>query len=206
MDEIDEEQGVSFERDRMRNQIYNATGKTKDRIENLEERVDNNPDKESNYLNLIYRYSEIGDKDKAFETAKTLLEVNPESQLVHLALYKFYLDDDDPDKAVESMKVVLRNTKIKADSKFKVLTDFIRFVGNNPDYEDDLLEATTLVSETDNGKTNVELAQYYLQKGNKEQALKYYETALKYEGDNFGIIRNVLLLYIDLDQYQKSGQ
>ena len=40
LDEIDEEQGVSFERDRMRNQIYNATGKTKDRIENLEERVD----------------------------------------------------------------------------------------------------------------------------------------------------------------------
>jgi len=205
LDELDEELGVTFERDRMRNQIYNATGKSKDRIENLEERVENDPDKESNYLNLIYRYSERGDKDKAFETAKTLLEVNPESQLVHLALYKFYLDDDKAEKAVESMKVVLRSNKIKADSKFKVLSDFIRFVGNNPDYEEDLLEATTLVSETDNGKTNVELAQYYLQKGNKDQALKYYETALKYEGDNFGIIRNVLLLYIDLEQYQKAA-
>ena len=205
LDEIDAEQGVSFERDRMRNQIYNATGKTKDRIENLEERVENNPDKESNYLNLIYRYSESGDKEKAFETAKSLLEVNPESQLVHLALYKFYLDDNDAEKAVESMKIVLRSTKIKADAKVKVLSDFIRFVSNNPEFEEDLLDATTLVSETDNGKTNVELAQYYLLKGNKETALRYYETALKYEGDNFGILRNILLLYIDLKEYQKAA-
>ncbi|MBT8394580.1 MAG: tetratricopeptide repeat protein [Bacteroidia bacterium] len=205
LDELDEEQGVTFARDRMRNQIYNATGKTKDRIENLEERVENDPDKESNYLNLIYRYSESGEKEKAFETAKTLLKVNPESQLAHLALYKFYLDDNDPEKAVESMKVVLKSAKIKADSKFKVLNDFIRFVGSNPEYEDELLEATALVSESDNGKTNVEIAQYYLQKGDKEQALKYYETALKYEGDNFGIIRNILLLYIDLNQYQNAA-
>ena len=204
LDEIDEEQGVSYERDKMRNQIYNATGKTKDRIENLEDRVETNPDKESNYLNLIYRYSESGDKEKAFETAKTLLEVNPESQLVHLALYKFYLDDNDAEKAVESMKIVLKSTKIKPDAKVKVLSDFIRFVGSNPQYEADLLEATTLVSETDNGKTNVEIAQYYLLKGDKETALEYYETALKYESDNFGILRNILLLYIDLNEYQKA--
>lgn len=204
LDEIDAEQGISFERDRMRNQIYNATGKSKDRIENLEERVESNPDKESNYLNLIYRYSESGDKEKAFETAKTLLEVNPESQLVHLALYKFYLDADNAEKAVESMKVILKSAKIKPDAKVKVLSDFIRFVGNNPEYEDDLMEATALVSETDNGKTNVEIAQYYLLKGDKKTALKYYETALKYESNNFGILRNILLLYIDLNEYKMA--
>lgn len=205
LDEIDAEQGISVSRDRMRNQIYNATGRTKDRIENLEERVENNPDKEANYLALIYRYSESGEVDKAFETAKKLLEVNPESQLVHLALYKFYLDDNDADKAIISMKKVLKGTKIPADAKFKVLTDFVRFVGKNPEYEADLMDATAMFSETDNGKTNVEIAQYYLQKGDKKQALKYYETALKYERDNFGIIRNILLLYIDLNNYQKAA-
>ena len=204
LDEIDAEQGISISRDKMRNQIYTATGRSKDRIENLEERVESNPDKEANYLALIYRYSESGEKDKAFETAKKLLEVNPESQLVHLALYKFYLDDNQADKAVVSMKKVLKGTKIPADAKFKVLTDFVRFAGKNPSYEADLLDATSLFSETDHGKTNVEIAQYYLQKGNKEQALKYYETALKYEGNNFGIIRNVLLLYIDLEEFQKA--
>lgn len=66
------------------------------------------------------------------------------------------------------------------------------------------MEATTLVSETDNGKTNLEMAQYFLLKGDKEKALNYYETALKYESDNFGIIRNILLIYIDLNKYQET--
>lgn len=204
LDEIDEEYGISPSRDQMRNQIYNITGRDKDRIENLEERVENYPEKESNYLQLIYRYSESGDIKKAYETAKELLKVNPESQLVHLALYKFYLDEGKEDKAIESMKKVLKSTKINPDAKFKVLNDFIKFVNSHPEYEDDLLEATTMVSDTENGKTNIEIAQYYLVKGNKEDALKYYQTALKYEPDNFGVIRNVLLLYIDLQQYQKA--
>lgn len=204
LDEMDEELGVSLSRDQMRNQIYNVTGRDKDRIENLEERVENNPDKESNYLQLIYRYSENGDKEKAYETAKELLKVNPESQLVHLALYKFYLDDGKEDKAIESMKKVLKSAKINADSKVKVLNDFVKFVNSHPEFEDDLLEATTMVSDTENGKTNIEIAQYYLVKNNKPEALKYYQRALKYEPDNFGVIRNVLLLYIDLEDYQKA--
>ncbi|MEO8934504.1 MAG: hypothetical protein ABI295_09355, partial [Xanthomarina sp.] len=84
LDELDKEQGITPSRDLMRNQIYTATGRKKDQIQNLETRVDNNPDEESNYLALIYRYSENNDKKKAFETAKKLLEINPNSQLVHL--------------------------------------------------------------------------------------------------------------------------
>jgi len=79
LDEIDEELGISPSRDYMRNQIYTATGRKKDQIKNLEKRVDDNPDKEANYLALIYRYSENNENEKAFETAKELLKVNPNS-------------------------------------------------------------------------------------------------------------------------------
>jgi len=73
LDELDDELGISDIRDRLRNQIYNATGQKKQQIKNLEERVDENPDAEKNYLALIFRYSENGDKNKAFETAKKLI-------------------------------------------------------------------------------------------------------------------------------------
>ncbi len=205
LDELDKEQGVSITRDRMRNQIYNITGRDKDRIENLEERVEASPDNEANYLKLIYRYSESGETEKAYDTAIELLKINPNSQLVHLALYKFYLDDGREEDAVASMKIVLQSAKISADAKVKVLNDFIKFVNAHPEYEDELLEATTLVSKSENGKTNLEIAQYYLLKGDKPQALKYFDLALKYEPDNFGIIRNILLLHIDLLQYQDAA-
>ncbi|GAA3565641.1 tetratricopeptide repeat protein [Snuella lapsa] len=198
LDELDAEFGVSMERDRMRNQVYEATGRKKDQIKNLEARVENNPDKESNYLNLIFRYSENNDKEKAFETAKELLKVNPNSHLVHLALYKFYLDDVDTQKAIASMKIVIKSTQIKPEAKLKVLSDFVKFVGNHPEYEADLVEATLLMGDLNNAKTLVEVAQYYIQNNNKEKGLEYYEQALELDTDNFDILRNVLLLYVDL--------
>jgi predicted Zn-dependent protease len=204
LDELDEELGVSLNRDYMRNQIYEATGRKKDQIKNLEKRVDNNPEKEANYLALIYRYSENNEKEKAFETAKELLKINPNSQLVHLALYKFYLEANEADRAIESMKIVIQSPQIKPEAKLKVLSDFVAFVGKNPQYEPALVEATTLAGDTKNAKSDIEIAQYYLSQGHKEKALKYYEEALSMERDNFSVLRNILLLHIDLMQYDAA--
>ena len=205
LDELDDVFGISISRDIMRNRIYEVTGRKKDQIKNLEKRVENNPDKESNYLALIYRYSENNEKDKAFETAKELLKINPNSQLVHLALYKFYLDEDSAEKAIESMKIVVNSPEIKPEAKLKVLTDFVQFVGNNPQYEADLVEATSMVSDSNNSKTLIELGQYHLAKNNKEKALEYFETAHQLEPDNFGVLRNVMLLYLDLKKYNLAN-
>jgi len=201
LDELDQELGVSKIRDSIRNKIYSETGSKKDQIKNLEKRMDENPDQETYYLALIYRYSENNEKDKAFETAKKLLEINPNSQLVHLALYKFYLDENNTNKALESMKIVLKSSMIKSEAKLMVFSDFVAFVKENPQFETDLIEITVLIGDNDS-KSYVELAQYYLTKGDKINALKYYEDALKLEGENFGVLRNILLLYIDLERYK----
>lgn len=204
LDELDKEQGITLSRDLMRNQIYAATGRKKDQIENLEERVVDNPDDESNYLALIYRYSENNDKEKAFETAKKLLEINPNSQLVHLALYKFYLEENNTEKAIASMKIVLKSPQINPDSKMMVLSDFVKFVADNPEYEQDLVEATSFTLDDTNQKSQIELAQYYLAKGDKLKALEHFNEALKIDSDNFTVLKNVLLLDIDLEHYEEA--
>ena len=200
LDEMDSKFGYSEDRDYLRNQIYNLTGNDEDRIENLEERVKSNPEDESNYLRLIYRYSETGETAKAFDAAKRLLTLNPNSQLVHLALYKFYLDENDTENAIKSMKVVLTSPVIKPEAKTKVLNDFVKFVAKNPQYESDLVEVTSLVSEDKSVKTLLELGQYYLKSNDKVKALGYYEDALSQEPNAFKIIRDVLLLQIDLNK------
>ena len=200
LDEMDSKFGYSEDRDYLRNQIYNLTGNDEDRIENLEERVKSNPEDESNYLRLIYRYSETGETTKAFDAAKRLLTLNPNSQLVHLALYKFYLDENDTENAIKSMKVVLTSPVIKPEAKTKVLNDFVKFVAKNPQYESDLVEVTSLVSEDKSVKTLLELGQYYLKSNDKVKALGYYEDALSQEPNAFKIIRDVLLLQIDLNK------
>ncbi|WP_417200928.1 tetratricopeptide repeat protein [Bizionia sp.] len=204
LDEMDAELGISMTRDVIRNQIYEITGKKEEQIENLEDRVEGNPDDETNYLALIYRYSENNEKDKAFETAKKLLEVKPNSQLAHLALYKFYVEENNAEEAIASMKIVIQSPQIKPEAKMMVLSDFVNFVSENPEYEADLIEVTALVTEDKKGTSSLEVAQYYLKKGDKDKALSYYQKALEKDSDNFGITRNILLLHIDLKDYEKA--
>jgi pentatricopeptide repeat protein len=204
LDEMDKEHGLSPTRDLLRNQIYDLTGRKKEQIENLEDRVEDNPDEESNYLALIYRYSENGDNEKAFETAKKLLEIKPNSELVHLALYKFYLEDNDSDKAIESMKIVMQSSHIKPNAKTMVLVDFVEFVSVNPEYEDDLVEVTTLITEDNNEASYLEIAQYFLKKEDKTKALEYYNKALTLNSDSYGILRNIMLLQIDLEYFEQA--
>ena len=204
LDELDGKMGVSESRDLLRNEIYNATGADDDRIQNLEERIANNPENEKNYLNLIFRYSEQGNKDKAYEVAKDLLSKVPDSKLVHLALYKFYLDDGKSEDAIASMKVVLKSGTITPDAKAKVLNDFVSFVRQNPEYESDLLEVTTEVVNDETGKSDKELAEYYLQKNEKLKALDYFMKALDKEPGNFQVLKNVLLLQIDAQRFDEA--
>lgn len=204
LDELDSEFGVSMSRDIIRNRIYHTTGRKKDQIKNLKQRVDNNPKKESNYLALIFRYSENNEKEKAFKIAKELLKTNPNSQIVHLALYKFYLDDKEANKAIASMKIVIKSSQIKPEAKLKVLTDFVKFVGRNPQYESDLVEVTALVGDRNSSKILIELGQYYLGKDQKRKALAYFESALKIKADDFNVLRNVLLLYVDLQEFHAA--
>ncbi|WCO01609.1 tetratricopeptide repeat protein [Psychroserpens ponticola] len=206
LDELDNEFGYNQDRDFLRNQIYDLTGNDDDRIENLETRVKSNPEDEASYLRLIYRYSETGDTAKAFDTAKELLESNPESRLVHLALYKFYLDDNNTESAIKSMKTVLTSPNIKPEAKAKVLNDFVKFVSNNPEYEPQLVEVTTLIDDDKNPKTLRELAQYHLKVNDKEKALGYLEDILDEEPNDFNTIKDVLLLRLDLNKDAEAAK
>ncbi|MFH4969200.1 tetratricopeptide repeat protein [Gaetbulibacter sp. M240] len=206
LDELDAKYGITESRDYMRNAIYKATGRKDEQIENLEERVENDPDKEANYLKLIYRYSANNQEDKAFETAKELLRVNPKSQLVHLALYKFYLKANEPEKAIESMKIVVKSSQIEPDAKLKVLTDFVNFVKAFPEYEPDLVEATVAVGSTNNVNTLLELGQYYLKENDKVNAMKNFEAALALAPDNLRVLKNTLLLYLDFKKFESAKE
>ncbi|MGS2725647.1 tetratricopeptide repeat protein [Psychroserpens sp. BH13MA-6] len=206
LDEMDEELGYSQDRDYLRNQIYTITGNDEDRIENLEERVKSNPEDESNYLRLIFRYSETGETKKAFDAAKRLQKLHPDSHLVHLALYKFYLDENNTEEAINSMKVVLTSPIITPEAKTKVLNDFVKFVSTHPEHEQDLIEITALVSEDKSVITLLELGDYYLKLEEKEKALSYYEEALKQEPNEFKILTDVLMLQIDLNKDSQAAQ
>lgn len=202
LDELDAELGLSESRDTMRNDIYSITGNADDRIENLEQRIANNPNNEDNHLKLIYRYSQTGDQKNAYKAAENLLNIKPDSKFVHLALYKFYLQDGKVDDAISSVKKVLTSPEINADAKAKVLKDFVAFVAKNPEYESDLIDITALIDDNKDAQTHSDLGHYYLKAGDKAKALSNFKEALKQNPNDFKLIKDVLLLQLDIKDYK----
>ncbi|HSI71523.1 MAG TPA: hypothetical protein VK941_14910 [Gillisia sp.] len=205
LDKLDAELGIADYRLGLRQQVYALTNNTPAQIKVIQEAIKANPEKESNYLNLIFVYSEEGMEKEAFIAAEDMLEKFPNSKVVHLALYKFYLEKGEPEKAMESMKLVLKAEEIDADSKFRVLNDFLLFAAPNPEYEDELKEVIDLFSEAENStQVYQKLGEYFLIKNQKKQALEYFEQGLAKDLDNYELLRNTLLLHLDQGNFEAA--
>ncbi len=206
LDELDIEWGESSYRNTLRSQIYRVTGNTSKEINNLESRIENNPKSEKEYLKLIYLYSDEGDVQKAFITAKELLKQKPNSQLVHLALYKFYLEEGNFQEAIKSIKIVFNSQEIESKSKNSVLEDFLNFTDKNSELEFDLKEIVSSFKEQSNSQTYMLLGDYFLSKDEKEEALNYYLIGIEKNSQNFGLLKNTLLLQIETKKYKEASE
>lgn len=206
LDKLDAELGISEYRIGLRQQIFAFTNNTSGQIQSLLDAIAVNPENESNYLNLIFVYSSEGMEKEAFETAQKMQDLFPTSRVVHLALYKFYLESGNTEKALNSMKLVLEAEEIDVDSKLKVLNDFLLFVKENPVYEKELMEVAELFS-TSEGSPDIfqKIGEYYLLKGIKPNALKFFELGIAEDLDNYELVKNTLLLQLDLSRYTEAA-
>ncbi len=205
LDELNDEYGIDSYRNQLRKRITSKITDPNSQITRLENKIKENPKVEQNYLNLIYLYSQDNQKNKAYATAKLLLKKKPKSELVHLALYKFYLEDNKTNDAIASMKIALQSDKVDTESKYKVINDFLPFLEKNPQYEPQLTEIMSLLSGgADNAKVFTELGHFYYKNDRKEQALNFYERGIKSNANDFGLLKRILLLQLDLKRYEKA--
>ncbi|HET8886854.1 MAG TPA: tetratricopeptide repeat protein [Salinimicrobium sp.] len=205
LDQLDSEFGSSEYRNGLRTRIYGMTNDKNSQITLLENRIAEDPENEDNYLNLIFVYSANGEEQKAFETAELLISKNPDSELAHLALYKFYLTNKDTSEAIKSMEIVLKSDAIDAESKYKVLNDFLIFVNENPQYEEKLEEIVAVFSNLDgNSQVYEKLGDYYTSKQLAEKAVQFYSLGLARDEGNFNLLKQVILLNLDLMNFSEA--
>lgn len=204
LDELDEALGKDAYRNQIREQAMALSGGDfKEKM--LLDAIAQNPQNEKNYLNLIYIYSEQGKTQQAYVTAQKLLKVNPKADEVHLALYKFHLEQNDVARAFQSLERVMKSSKVEAKAKHSVLNDFLIFVDRNPEFEPELEQAIALFSEEEATDVNEELGAYYLKNNDKTKALAYYEAAYKKNPDDVNVLRNLVLLQLQAQQFENAA-
>lgn len=201
LDELDKKLGKDTYRDQMRRQAYALSGGELEE-QAIAARIRSNPEAEQNYLNLIYVYSAQNETQKAFETAQKLLEINPKADAAHLALYKYNLEKGNITKAINSMDRVLKSTSIEPKAKHSVLNDFLLFVEEHPEFENELENAIEIFSEKEKIDVNQELGSYYLKNDDKKKALDYFQSAYEDEPEDFNILKNLMILKLETKVFQ----
>ena len=204
LDELDEQLGKDAYRNQIREQALALSGGDLQE-KTLLKQINSNPENEQNYLNLIYVYSEQGKTQQAYETAQRLVKVNPKTEIVHMALYKYYLENGEIKQAVASLEKVMKSSQIEAKAKHSVLNDFLIFVDRNPELEPELEQAIALFSNVENTDVNEELGAYYLKNKEVDKALSYYESAYKKDPSDLGVLRNLLMLQLNAQQFENAA-
>ena len=169
---------------------------------NLLDQIKKFPKEESNYIALIYMYSQSNQEEKALEIAQKLEKEIPTSDWAQVSLFKFYLNNTDGDNAVKAMNIVFPSKKIDQKIKHRMLNEFLIFTKNNPKHEADLDKAISYFDEDKEVRVAKEIGKFYYSKANWAKAIKYLEMHLKNSEDDIETQLMLLQALSDNQQFE----
>ena len=201
INELNEKVGKSEKRELYKAQILQDSKYQSAEKFNLLDQIKKFPKEESNYISLIYMYSQSNQEEKALEIAKKLEKEIPTSDWAQVSLFKFHLNNNDGDNAVKAMNIVLPSKKIDQKIKHRMLNEFLIFAKNNPKYETDL---DTAIGYFENDKAidvAKEIGKFYYSKSNWDKAIKYFEMHLKNNREDIATQIILLQTYTEKQQF-----
>lgn len=197
INELEETVGKSDRREMYKLQILSDARQDKPQKEVLEEAIRNNPKEESNYLQLIYLYSESNQEQKAEEVAKKLEKEIPDSDWAQVSLFKFHINNNDGVKASESMFRILGSDKIDRKIKHRVMNEFLIFANNNPKFDKELEKAIGYFADDREVNVAKEVGKFFFNKKNYARAGQYFEKSLEAKSDDIEAIELLLYTYAE---------
>lgn len=201
INELNETVGHSDKRDAYKSDILKDTKYQGSEKDNLIEQIKKNPKEESNYIALIYLYSNSNQEEKAQEIAKQLEREVPSSDWAQVSLFKFHLNNNDGTKAVAAMNQALKSSKIDNKVKQRIINEFLIFTKNNPQYDADLEKAITYVSDDRTVNAAKEIGKFYQSKKDWGKAAKYYEIDAANHPDDLEVKLLMLQAYAENKQF-----
>ncbi|MBP6556970.1 MAG: tetratricopeptide repeat protein, partial [Flavobacterium sp.] len=206
INELNEKVGKSDKRELYKADILRDAKYQSAENKHLLDQIKKFPKEESNYISLIYMYSQSDQEEKALEIAKKLEKEIPTSDWAQVSLFKFHLNNNDGDNAVKAMNLVLPSKKIDSKIKHRILNEFLLFAKNNPKYEADLDKAISYFDADKEIKVAKEIGKFYYIKANWTKAIKYFEMHLKNAPEEMETLLALLQAYTENLQFDLLAQ
>ena len=201
IDSVDKLKGTNQQRESIRHQIYKYSKNYKGQIDYLNNKIASKTALQSDYIKLIAAYSNQGDLEQAFNTAKKTSALYPSSDYPHLSLYKFYINKNNLPMAIQSLNRVAKSTNLIASDKRKVLHDFFLYTEKNPE-QLPVLEHAIKISKQKGFEGK--LARLHSQLNNNNASESYITEAIENSGTNFDDLKTLGNLLLSQNKYLET--
>lgn len=175
-------------------------------IKHLQELIVKEPKVESNYISLIFLYSESNQEDKALAIAKKLEKEIPSSDWAQVSLFKFHLANKDGAKAVKSMNAVLASNKIDNKIRHRVMNEFLIFAKDKPEFDADLQKAISYFENDTEVDVAKEIGKFFHVKKDWAKAEKYYNLQLQSQPEDLETVILLFEIYGEQQQFATLAQ
>lgn len=206
INELNDNVGKTEQRNNYKAQILTNAKYQGPEKANLLEQIRKNPKVESNYISLIYLYSESNQEEKAMELAEKLEKEIPTSDWAQVSLFKFHVNDNNGEKAVKAMNTVFSSSKIDNKIKHRILNEFLIFAKDKPQFDADLEQAIAYFNSDKNVQISKEIGKFYNQKQDWARAAHYYELHLKNQPEDLEATFLLFETYIQTGQYETMSK
>ena len=181
-------------------QIYQAAGKKKEAMAELQKLIDFNP-QEPRYYGLMADYY-LSEKDEvnALKYYMKILEIDPNNGFVLFSLTSFYREKEDKEKAWEYARKAFQNKSAEVDTKIQ----FYLMITAGPDKpffsDDQISELVDILVKTnpDDFRVYTVYAEYLISKGKLVEAREQLRKVLETQKDNYMIWERMILISNDL--------
>lgn len=202
--ELEKKLGINDQVSVEKQQIYQAAGKKKEALAELQKLIDSNPS-EPRYYGLMADYY-LSEKDdaNALKYYNKILEIDPENGFVLFSLTSFYQKNNNAEKAWEYARKAFKNKNVEIETKIQ----FYLLITSDPEkpffteQQVDELVLSMVYSNSDDYRVYTVYAEYLIGKGKLTEAREQLRKVLETQKDNYMIWERMILISNDLLDFE----
>ncbi|HZL11124.1 MAG TPA: tetratricopeptide repeat protein [Prolixibacteraceae bacterium] len=202
--ELEKKVGINDQISVEKQQIYQAAGKKKEALAELQKLIDSDPNEPRYYGLLADYYLSEKDEENALKYYHKILEIDPGNGFVLFSLTSFYQQKDDKVKAWEYIRKGFQNKTIDVETKIQYYL-MVTSSKDKPFFTDDQIgELTDIMVKTnsDDYRVLALYAEYLISKGQLTEAREQLRKVIETEKDNYLVWERMLLISNDLLDFQ----
>ena len=194
--QLEKKVGVTDQISVEKEQVYQAAGKKKEALAELQKLIDFNP-KEPRYYGLVADYY-LSEKDdaNALKYYLKILEIDPDNGFVLFSLTSYYREKGDKAKSWEYLRKGFLNKSVEVETKIQYY--LVVTAGQDSLFfsEDQIAELVDILVKTnsDDHRVYTVNAEYLISKGKLEEARGQLRKALEMQKDNYMIWERLILI------------